>query len=65
MTLAMATPSAAMWQRITKNRFRTTFSTPATDRYSRGRRVSPTALMMPLPQLYTAMAGILRAYIFR
>ena len=32
MTLASATPSAAMWQRITKNRFSATFSTPASDR---------------------------------
>ena len=51
ITLATATPSAAMWHRMTKNRFRITFSTPATDRYSSGRRVSPMALIMPLPQL--------------
>ena len=32
MTLASATPSAAMWHLMTKNRFSATFSTPAADR---------------------------------
>ena len=61
MALAMATPRAAMWHWITKNRFRATFTTPAMLRYSRGRFVSPAALRTPLPKLYTAMAGIPRA----
>ena len=65
MALAMATPSADILQPMTNTRFSTTFSTPAMNRYTSGRFVSPVALRMPLPQLYTAMAGILRAYIFR
>ena len=65
ITLAVATPSAAMWQRITKNRFSITFSTPDSDRYSRGRFVSPVALSTPLPKLYSAMAGMPKAYIFK
>lgn len=32
MALAMATPSADMLQPMTKNRFSSTFSTPATER---------------------------------
>ena len=56
--LASATPSAAMPQRITKNRFSRMFSTPETVRYSSGRRVSPLALITPLPKLNTPSAGI-------
>ena len=51
ITLARATPSAAIWQPITKKRFRSTFNTPATERYKRGLFVSPAALKIPFPQL--------------
>ena len=58
MMLASATPSAAMPQPMTKNRFSRMFSTPATVRYSSGRRVSPLALITPLPKLNTPSPGM-------
>ena len=57
ITLAIATPSAAIWHFMTKNRLSITFSMPDTVRYSSGLFVSPAALSTPLPKLYTAIAG--------
>ena len=65
MALAMATPSADMLQPMTNTRFSTTFSTPAMNRYTSGRFVSPVALRMPLPQLYSPIPGRPMAYSFR
>ena len=58
MTLAMATPSAAFPQTMTKKRLRMTFSTPAIVRYVSGRFVSPLALSTPLPKLNIPIAGM-------
>ena len=65
MTLAIATPSAAMWHFMTKNRFSITFSMPDIVRYSSGLFVSPAALSTPLPKLYTAIAGMPSAYMLK
>lgn len=65
ITLAAATPEAAIPQQMTKNRFSATLSAPAIERYISGRLVSPQALSIPLPKLYTAIAGIPREYIRR
>ena len=58
MTLANATPSAAILHTMTKNRFRITFKMPAIVRYSSGRFVSPFALSTALPKLKMPSAGI-------
>ena len=65
ITLAAATPEAAIPQQMTKKRFSATLSAPAIERYISGRLVSPQALSIPLPKLYTAIAGIPREYIRR
>ena len=65
MTLAIATPSAAMWHFMTKNRLSITFSMPDIVRYSSGLFVSPAALSTPLPKLYTAIAGMPSAYMLK
>ena len=51
ITVARATPATSIFREITKNRFRTTFTTPAAVRKYKGRLVSPTALRTALPKL--------------
>ena len=57
--------SSAIWALRASSATGTTFSTPAMNRYTSGRFVSPVALRMPLPQLYSPIPGRPMAYSFR
>ena len=58
ITVATATPATPIWNTITNTKFSTTLIAPAISRNSSGLLVSPTALRMAAPKLYTIRAGI-------
>jgi len=58
ITVAQPTPSTPIPRPTTKNRFKTTFTTPAMNRKYSGRLVSPMARRMALPKLYTMSTGM-------
>lgn len=49
--VARATPATSIRKAITKNRFRITLTTPATDKKYKGLLVSPVARRIALPKL--------------
>ncbi len=57
-TVAVATPATSIWNPITKIKFKITFTTPAAERKYNGRFVSPIALNIALPKLYSIVAGM-------
>ena len=62
-TVAMATPFTVILSTMTKNRLRSTFSTPDMASATRGIFVSPMLLNIAASKLYRSITGIPRRYI--